>query len=360
MTKRQGPYKTRLSERDIVILEELYQLQAIRARDLVDVYFNGGDYGLQRLQRVCDKGYIERTYTVKNSGQRNYSVYNITDKGIEELLKLGKIAQERRARDLRLTGWEMLARIDVSKVAINLEQMGWEIVGSRDAKQILGLPWNSSIQCLFRSPVPERKQYRVYYMGQTIKENTLIKLQIELEEDKSSSLIMYKTDEILEETPAYLDFVKHYTEQRISLYNSSICLMPLVEWENAATGERQNFVINALLYGGQPQLEHYLRNQYDRVKYGDNRYYFGNIIVEQEGQEYLVCNYLQRDKMALGMLAENLTLEEYRKTGKGAIVITWNGFVREVQEIIDSYQKRDFIKVKGITVQDIIDSQPEE
>lgn len=353
MDKRQGPYKSRLSERDVLILEELYQLQAIRARDLVDTHFKGKEYGLQRLQRVCDKGYIERTFTVKNSGQRNQSVYSITDKGIEELLKLGRVTQERRARDLRLTGWEMLARIEVSKVAINLAKEGWEVVGSRDTKQRLGLPWNSNIQCLFVSTAPERKQYRVYYMGQTIKENTLTKLQAELEEDRNNSLILYKTEEILEETPAYLDFVKYYTNKHISLFHSPICLMPLIEWETA-TGGKQNFVLNALLYGGQPKLEQYLRDHYDQVKYGDNRYYFGNIIVEQEGKDYLVCNYLQRDKTALKMLAENLTIEEFRKAGKGAIVITWNGFVKEAQETIDNFQKRDFIEVKGITVRDII------
>jgi len=356
MTKRQGPYKTRLSERDILILRELFQLQAIRASDLVDTHFKGKEYGLQRLQRVCDKGYIERTFTVRDNGQRNQSVYNITDKGIEELLKLGEIRDERRARDLKLTGWEMLARIEVSKIAINLAKVGWEIVGSRDTKQRLGLPWNSNIQCLFVSPAPEHKQYRVYYMGQTIKENTLIKLQAELEEDKNCSLILYKTDEILEETPAYLEFVKQYTNWNISLFHSPMCLMPLIEWDNA-TGERQNFVLNALLHGGQPQLEQYLQRHCDRVKYGDNRYYFGNIIVEQGGKEYLVCNYLQRDKTALKMLTENLTLEEYQKTGKGAIVITWNGFVREVQDAIDGYQKRDFIEIKGVTVRDIVESE---
>lgn len=352
MPRKQGPYKTRLSERDVTILMEMYQLQAIRARDLVDIHFGGKEYGLQRLQRLCDKGYLERTFTVRDNGQRNQSVYNITDKGIEELSKLEKISQERRARDLKLPTWEMLARIEVSKVAINLEQAGWSIVGSRDAKPLLGLPPNSIMQCFLTSPKPEEERYQVYLMGKTIKENTLTKLFTELEENKYGGLVLYKAGAMVEKTSAYLDFVKKITEEHIT--TNQLCLIPLVEWE--ASGKKQNFVINAMLYGGQVQMEQYLRKRYGRIKYGDNRYHFGNIIVAHGGQEYFVCNYLRRDISSLKMLAENFTLEDHRSTGKGAIVVTWRGYAEEVRQTIDSIQKREFIQVEGITVQDIIDS----
>lgn len=355
MSKGQKPYKTSLSERDIEILEMLFQLQAIRAKDIADTYFAGKEYGLKRLQKLCDKGYIERTYTVRDSGQRNQSVYYIGDKGIDELLKLERITQERRARDLRISGWEMLARIEVSKIAINLKKVGWKIIGGRIAKPMLGLAWNSSIQCLFESPAPEKKRYRAYYMGHTIKEPTLIKLQSELEENSGSNLILYKAEAAIEEPPAYLDFVKYSTERYNTLYNNPIHLMPLAEWQDGE-GKTQNFVLNALLYGGQPQLEKYLRNNYQRLKYSDNRYYFGNIIVEENSQEYFVCNYLQRDRSALQMLAENYTMEEHRKAQKEVLVITWNGLVNEAQETINAIQKRNFIKVKGITVRDIVES----
>jgi hypothetical protein len=355
MAKRQEPYKTRLSKRDITILIELYQLQAIRARDIVDAHYGGKEYGFQRLQRVCDKGYIERTFTVRDNGQRYRSVYSITDKGVEELLKTEVIKQERRARDLKLMTGEMLERIDVSKVAINLEKAGWEILGSRDAKPLLGLPTNSIMQCFFTSPKPEDEKYRVYLMGNTIKENTLTKLYTELAESKSASIVLYKTEEIREETPAYQDFVKKITEERI--LPSQLCLLPLVEFAEKGSEERKNFVINAMLYGGQTQLEQYLRSKYGVIRYSDNRYHFGNVIIEQEGEEYYVCNYLRRDRVALKMLVEGFTIDDHRSTGKKVVVVTWKGYVDEVRSAIDSYQKRDFIQVKGITVQDIIDSQ---
>ena len=356
MSKKHKPYKSRLPERDIEILEMLFHLQSIRAIDIVSTYFEkSGEYGLKRLQKLCDKGFIERTFTVKSNGQRNNSVYQIADRGIEELLKIGKISQERRARDMRLSGWELLARIDISKIVLKLKQAGWRIIGSRDAKPKLSLPWNSSLQCLAESPAPEKKQYLVYHMGYTIKEPTLIKLQAELESSKGTNLIAYRAGTIMEETPAYLDFVKYYTENGVLSHRNSMQLMPLVEWQDSE-GKTQNFVLNALLYGGQPQLEQYLRKQYQRVKYSDNRYYFGNLMAEEDNQEYFICNYLQRDRAALRMLAENLTMQEYQKNKTGAIVITWNGLIKEAQEFIDRYQKRDFIKVKGITVRDIIES----
>ena len=73
----------------------------------------------------------------------------------------------------------------------------------------------------------------------------------------------------------------------------------------------------------------------------------------------MICNYLRRDQTALRALARYLTRTEYENTGKGAIVLTWRGFVDEAQQIIDDYQKRDFIQVKEVTIQEIIDSQRE-
>ncbi|MDR3543312.1 MAG: hypothetical protein P4L69_20480 [Desulfosporosinus sp.] len=105
------------------------------------------------------------------------------------------------------------------------------------------------------------------------------------------------------------------------------------------------------------QVERYLCKLYGKVRYSDNLFHFGNMVVEQEGIDYLVCNYLRRDQTALRALARYLTRSEYEKNKKGAIVLTWIGFAEEAQQIIDSYQKRDFIKVKGLTAKEIKDSQ---
>jgi hypothetical protein len=337
---------------------ELYQLQAIRARDLVETHFRGKEYGLQRLQRLCDKGYLERTFTVRENGQRNHSVYSISDKGVDELLKIQKISQERRARDLKLPTMEMLTRIDVSNVVINLEKAGWTFVGGRDAKPLLGLPANSLLQCFLTSPKPAEERYRVYLMGRTIKENTLTKLITELEGNKYGSLILYKADAVLEITPAYKDFVKKVTEERMLV--NELCLVPMLEWMDELNGIKRNFALNTMMYGGQMQLERYLKKRYGKVKYGDNRYYFGNTIVEHGGNEYYVCNYLRCDITALRALAENYTIEDYRSMGKGVIVVAWMGHVEEVRETIDNVQERGFIKVEGVTTQDIIDGQAED
>lgn len=224
-------------------------------------------------------------------------------------------------------------------------------MGGREGKTQLSLQSTSPMQFVFTSP--EKKAYRVYVLNKNSHDPTLVKIITEIKDSKQGIIVLYKTDHPLDKTPAYWDFVKIITEQ--SLGDEELCIIPLATLETEA-GER-DIATECLVYGGDKQAEEYLRKRYSRLKYGDNQYGFGEMVVVQDGAEYLVCNYLRRDQKALRMLARHYNHEEYRKTGREAIVLTWNGFAGEVRQLIDSYQKRDFIKVEGITVRDIIDSQ---
>lgn len=351
-------YRGKLPDRDIEVLTAIYQLQAVAKNDLVDVFYGGRGYGEDRLQQLCIMKYLERSYKVRGKGsehpgQANGTVYSVTDLAIAELLRVGKISQPRRARDLKLPTQEMLLRIEVSKIAVNLEKAGWGILGSMDGKQRLGLPPTSPMQLALTTP--EGKTYRVYVLNRHIQDQTLVKLVAELGENKSGSIVLYKADTFSEQTPAYLAFVNEITERRTTPYE--LCLIPMVEWRDEE--KKRNFSIEALANSDDGKVEQYLRKRYGRIKYSDNRYHFGNIVVEQDGKEYMVCNYLRRDHTALHALARNLTISEYQNMGKGAVVLTWNGLADEAQQILDSYQSRGFIKVEGITVHDILSSQTE-
>lgn len=345
-------YKAKLPDRDVDVLTAVYQLQAVLSRDLIRTYYASEQSGQKRLGKLCLMGYLDRTRTVDERGRANGSVYSITDQAIEELTRISKISQPRRARDLKLPTLEMLLRIEVSKVAITLEKAGWNFLGSRDGKTQLSLQGVSPMQCLFTTP--EGKPYQVYVLNKNSLEQTFVKIVSELKENKHGSIILYKAEFPTDIMPAYQDIVKYITAQEASALE--LCLIPLATYVDSE-GEDQNFAVNALLYGGNVQAERYLRRNYERFKYTDNRYNFGNMAVERGGREYLVCNYLRRDRTALQLLVKYLTQDEYRSTGKGAIVLTWNGFVDEVQQILDGYQKRDFILVKGITVEDILEAQ---
>ena len=246
---------------------------------------------------------------------------------------------------------EMLVRIEVSKVAINLERAGWKFIGGRDGKRTLGLQPTSPMQLGFTTP--EGKTYQVYVLNKSSQEQTLIRIITELKGSRHGGIVLYKADSPGEETPAYVDFLKLLTEQEVAM--NELCLIPLATYTHEKDG-KQNFPINALLHGGAAQVEQYLRQHYERFKYSDNRYGFGSMVVEQGGREYLVCNYLWHDRAALRLLTKHLTQTEYRNTGKGGIILTWKGFAREVRQTIDSVQKRDFIKVEGIEMRDIVES----
>ena len=350
MSMREG-YKTRHSDRDIEILLAVYHLQAILMGDIEDTYYGGRKKGREKLQQQCDRGYLERRHIPNKKRGGSFSVYEIKEKGIELLFNLGKIEQKRRARDLSLPRVEMADRVEISKVAINLTQSGWSFLGSSDGKKEEELPNTSLMQCLLTSP--EKRNYQVYIVHESITENKLTKLIQELTSNKNGSLVLYKARFAEDETPAYKAIVKEFTESHLAI--NELCLIPLVELEQG--GEKINLTMQMLKHSGAEKVKKYLQRQYGKVRYSDNRYGFGDMVVEQIGGDYDICNYLRRDRSALRLLAENLTRSEYQNVGKGAIVLTWNGFVKEAQQIIDGYQKRDFIQVKGLTIRDIIDSQ---
>ncbi|MDR3542718.1 MAG: hypothetical protein P4L69_17410 [Desulfosporosinus sp.] len=358
-------YKAKLPDRDVDMFVAMYQLQVVSEDDLVAIFHEGRGYGKKRIQQLTREGYLERTYKVREKGSRQPgqaygTVFGLTDQAIAELAKIEKIEKisypPRRARDLRLPTLEMLQQLEVSKIALNIERAGWKVLGRMDSKQQLSLSHYSMIQLVITSP--EGEPYQVYVVKKSIQDQTLTKLITELGEIKHKSIILYKTEgktakAIGEKTPAFESIVNKITEQDIS--KQELCLIPMTEWEEG--GRMRNFAIEALLNSSEGQVERYLRKRYGKVRYSDNLFHFGNMVVEQEGIDYLVCNYLRRDQTALRALARYLTQSEYEKNKKGAIVLTWIGFVKEAQQIIDSYQRRDFIQVKGLTIKDIIDSQ---
>jgi hypothetical protein len=355
-------YQAEVPDRDIDMFLAMYQLQVVSEDDLVAIFHGGRVYGKKRIQKLTNDGYLERTYKVREKGsqqpgQANGTVYGLTDKAIVELARIEKISSPpRRARDLRLPTLEMLQQLEVSKIALNIERSGWKVLGRMDSKQQLGLSHYSLTQMAVTSP--EGETYQAYVLNHNIQDQTLTKLVVELGEIKRKSIILYKTEgktskAIAEKTPAYEAIANKITEQ--SLTKRELCLLPMAEWGDR--GKIRNFAIEALLNSSEVQVEKYLRKQYGKIRFSDNPYHFGKMVVEQEGKEYVVCNYLRRDQTALRLLARYLTQSEYENWGKGAIVLTWTGFAGEAQEIIDSYQKREFIKVKGVVVTDIQDSQ---
>lgn len=133
----------------------------------------------------------------------------------------------------------------------------------------------------------------------------------------SDIIILYKTEgntakAIGEKTPAYEAIVNKITEQNILKHE--LCLIPMTEWEDG--GNMRNFALEALLNSSEGQVERYVRKRYGKIRFIDNRYHYGNTVVEQEGKEYVVCNYLRRDQTALRLLVRYLSEVNTRTTEK--------------------------------------------
>jgi len=329
----------RLTERDINILREVYNYQAVKARDLSLKYF-GSDYGLERLRRLCDRDYLYRVFTTATNGRKDKSVYQITDKAIDELYRRG-LATVRRARDMRVSGYDLLSRLAISELFISLP--GWKITNSRDAKPRLGLPKNS---LLISSGIsPEGKEYAIYYLTEQAKQSTIDKIVYEL--GRHAVIVLYKTQEALEYPISVKRLLSTIKESNSII--PELCLLPLVNLPDGS-----NMALEMLKQSDTKTVERYLRSGFPHMKKITNRYHFGDLLIEKPGGRYLVCNYLRRDIIALGLLSRHLTDNEHQRNGYSAIVLTWQGYADEVIEELDRIQSgREYIEILPVTRVDL-------
>jgi hypothetical protein len=342
--------KMNLVDRDIKILSAIYQLQAVRAIDIADAYYTGKNYGMARMQRLVERGYLERSYTVTPQGRRNHAVLQISEKGIDALVSIGVIKEQerRRARDLKLSGWDMVQRVDVSRICIHLAKAGWRFMSAQEAKQKHNINPSSIMHCCLISP--DKEIYQTYRMGVTIKESTLAKLVSELGENRYSSLILYDAKEPLEKTEAYQSLLSELQRQQV--FVNELCLIPLVDYF-AGLGSF-SLGVTMLKNSTNMHIWHYIHRNFGFVGHMSNRYGFGSMYTKIGEEDYLICNYLRRNLTALKMLARTLTISEHRNSGYNAFVLTWQGFKDEVQEEIDRVQPgRDFIQILPVLSKDL-------
>jgi hypothetical protein len=342
--------KMNLVDRDIKILSAIYQLQAVRAIDIADAYYTGKNYGMARMQRLVERGYLERSYTVTPQGRRNHAVLQISEKGVDALVSVGVVKEQerRRARDLKLSGWDMVQRVDVSRICIHLAKAGWSFMSAQEAKQKYNINHTSIMHCCLISP--DNEIYQTYRMGVTIKENVLAKLVSELGENRHSSLILYDAKEPLEKTEAYQSLLSELQRQQV--FVNELCLIPLVDYF-AGLGSF-SLGVTMLKNSTANHIWNYFWRNYGFVSHMSNRYGFGTMYTKINDKDYIICNYLRRNLTALKMLARTLTISEHRNSGYNAFVLTWQGFKDEVQEEIDRVQPgRDFIQILPVLSKDM-------
>lgn len=333
----------RITARDVEIIDAVYNLKAVYATDLSENFF-GGRHGLNRLQKLASSGYLTRSFTVAPNGRKNKSVYMITDKAIALLMEYGLDARERRARDMRPKGYKMVSYAEMGGLLIKLKQAGWDITNSTDSKHELGLPPNNPILCTLQSP--EEKTYCAYHIPKSMRPDTALRMAKSIEENTTPCIIFYDTDSPLEKSRS-LELILEAMRVRKSL-TKELNLVPVPK-----DPELAHTMLSC--YSVRKQNE-YLLKQYPggEIKPVSTPYGYAERILEHEGKKYYICDYLLRNITGLTMLSMYLTSKEYESNSTGAIIITWNGFGGEVEEILNSYEPgREFVKIKKITRDDL-------
>jgi len=143
--------------------------------------------------------------------------------------------------------------------------------------------------------------------------------------------------------------------ESISIAELNIISLSQIEIE----GEIVDMAYETLNNSTEEKVMCYLAERYSHVKKITNRYLFGDLAVEDKGEEYLVCNYLRRDITSLKLLSNTLTKREYAANKNKVLVLTWHGYIEEVKNKLETIEPgRDFIKIISVYKRDMEAATP--
>ncbi|WP_414854188.1 replication-relaxation family protein [Brevibacillus sp. IT-7CA2] len=305
-----GSATKNLTERDIQVLHDLYQYQMLNIKQIRELHFPGSEkYVYKRLFQLKREGYVKSRPLVEK-GKKVGAGYFITEKGLRILEVQGLSNKERRARDNKPSGIRLSSVIERNELYTQLLPYKWSFVNGRDFKKTNGINRGALLSGLFIRQ--DGKQFVLYILENNTRDQTFLKLQreIKLLSDRNI-LILCKGPVIYEKLWEAEDM--HAKELSIIPFPSAI---PIMRW----------YCTNDILY---QELQ-----RFGVVSTEQNRFHFGDMVVQGEATKYYVANCLMGDKMTLHYL-KRYSYDVYQRTGIKVLLLHWA--VGEFQFPFDRY-----------------------
>ncbi|MES1045606.1 replication-relaxation family protein [Bacillus sp. Gen3] len=317
------------------LLFDLYRYRTLTVEQIRQIYFKERENTVYvALHRLKNKGWIDSTCRVNGKGKKVAACYYITEKGLTELIREGKVKNPRRAYDNKPEGKKIPYLIDINDLYTDLCHIGFEMIDAREWKEKYHMNRNSLVKAGLRTP--DSKEYGVYLFESDVSEQvTLPRFKREISDNGQSNrfIIFFKGMQ------AYTKFKKQLSSEELT--KGEMCLLP--------------YKFGRRLLGDFPTQVQFVNlfTKYGQVKINDFSNTitngFSEYILMKKGEEAYICNYLLGNEVALYYLSK-YTYDRFQRDGRKVYVfysLTVNRFTNQnFQEVFrEHYPHVKFIGV---------------
>lgn len=338
------PKQREWTERDLLILQALYELRELTKQQVTAKYFNGNvKYANKRLYIMrCEGLIVTQVYGRRIEQHTRVAAYiRITERGMELLVAKKRIeVSSYRARDMGLTAKQRQYIIDANELHLRIPEIPF--LDSRRIKKKYHLNRGDLLLGCFETT---QGDYTIYMLNVETKPQTLIKIVTEI---RSSKQLQVK---------GYLIFYKHISVKRrfVELCEQEglvtggipIYLLPydelgidLTRWYILAS-DRYAYLQQVLASYGQ------LVRVKERDKYG----FLYGLRREGEGKPPYLVEQLTGDMLTLRRNLKFYTPEISRREGHRVLVICLEEEVAHYQKLMEHERHVDVLGIPRIAVE---------
>lgn len=164
---RYNPKKVRLSERDLLVIEQVGKLGILALESVKRIFDNKSHYYINRMKVLCNKKYLIRKSNCFTLGTEGKKLLECQGKKIKAV-PADKEAKERLSR--------------VSKLLHYIDQTTWEFIPSWNVKSNWKVEFNrgSRFYGMLSSKLSAKNQYLIYNIGKAPSACMINRIQTEL------------------------------------------------------------------------------------------------------------------------------------------------------------------------------------
>lgn len=338
------PKQREWTERDLLILQTLYELRELTKQQITATYFNGNaKYANKRLYIMkCEGLIVTQIYCRRIEQHTRVAAYiRIAERGMELLVAKKRIETSNyRARDMGLTAQQRQYIIDANELHLRISEIPF--LDSRRIKRKYHLNRGDLLLGGFETT---QGDYTIYILNTETKPQTFIKIVTEI---RSSKQIQIK---------GYLIFYKHgsvrrrFVElcEREGLVTGGIPIY-LLPYDELGIGLTRWYILASNRY---THLQQLLAPYGQLVRVKDHSKYGFLYGLRREGEEnppYLV-EQLTGDMLTLGRNLKFYTPEMSRRAGQQVLVICLEEEKEYYQKQMEHERHVDILGIPRITVE---------
>lgn len=331
------PRQREWTDRDLSILQELYELREMTKKQITMKHFTSEKYAHKRLYVMKKEGLITtNVYGKRTAGRTVTAAYvRLTEAGMDLLIERGLLdSKNYRARDLGLSIQQRQYITDANELFVQIPEVPY--MDSRQIKRKYNLNRGNLTVGGFRS---DKGDYMIYILMPDAREQTLIKIINEIKKHMKlrGFLIYYKSQSVKQAFETM--------SEKLNLVTGGIPvhLLPFNEWGIQITRE---YILTNTFLKLQKVLEPYgeLKEVGHSSKYG---FEYGLVQKERIGpwKDPYVIELLTRNMMTLKRCLTNYSIGVSQTVGRRVLLFCYEDEVERYKQELSSAAHVDIVGI---------------